>query len=506
MGQYLQNEYMYRTNFLNVNRATTQVRFESAASSPPIMSSYSFLNGLFPFQDAEMSYKSFKEMDEKFFNKKQFKELSVSTNPIFDKKQKVKFSAPTNKKSRLETRFNSISQINSNYSSINHRVYKQNEKKNPSLFVPEDYIKESGMKSRALPYGMKIFPVHSFGNWSHELGIADMDVCIGAQSYINYNFRKYRSEFNKILEKISKYGDIFKMFNLPSNTHMDFETLYQITDAIIANKKIGNKNFTSNFNIPEEVYKILRREFLHDLAFKIFYGDKELLLAKVIVSPSIQTLLSSFEEAIKRETKKVKKTINKIRNNNRNNQKKIKTIDKNSLKYKLSQKLYRQFKFYVYFPKESIFWGFVVFFSRILNQNYKLPLHSSFIQFELSVNSTGFNLTKFLEEEEIVNNKTDPRYRELTTQEIIERNTTRNEYIGNIDRYRVDIKLNNKTIVSIPFTIFKNKVDSGVLSIEDITKFCFPKKINLGLIICIILFALIILQLLIISCIFAFRA
>jgi hypothetical protein len=115
-------------------------------------------------------------------------------------------------------------------------------------------------------------------------------------------------------------------------------------------------------------------------------------------------------------------------------------------------------------------------------------------------------LTKFLEEEEIFNNKTDPRYRELTTQEIIERNTTRNEYIGNIDRYRVDIKLNNKTIVSIPFTIFKNKVDSGVLSIEDITKFCFPKKINLGLIICIILFALIILQLLIISCIFAFRA
>ena len=219
---------------------------------------------------------------------------------------------------------------------------------------------------------------------------------------------------------------------------------------------------------------------------------------------------SEVEKATRRESKIAEKEKDivryKIRNNNRNNQKKIKTIDKNSLKYKLSQKLYRQFKFYVYFPKESIFWGFVVFFSRILNQNYKLPLHSSFIQFELSVNSTGFNLTKFLEEEEIFNNKTDPRYRELTTQEIIERNTTRNEYIGNIDRYRVDIKLNNKTIVSIPFTIFKNKVDSGVLSIEDITKFCFPKKINLGLIICIILFALIILQLLIISCIFAFRA
>ena len=303
MGQYIQNEFMYKTNFLNKNYKEEQCRFESASEGPAIMSSYSVLKGLFLPEDHEKSYDLFTDLDEKFFNRKRFINNDLIKNSIYERSNKTK----KKKKARFEDKFYSQSEMINLEKEIpekliNEEVPKRIQQiappaKTSKLFVPEDYIQESGMKTRTLPYGTNVFSVHSFGNWSNELGIDDIKVCVGANSLIKRNYKK--SNFNKILEKISKYGEIRKMFHLSPSMPLNFKTLWEIFDSYYSNKKMQNKNITTQFNVPEEVYKILRKEFMHEFAYSILYGDKEFYLAKAIVSPSFQARLINFERSIK---------------------------------------------------------------------------------------------------------------------------------------------------------------------------------------------------------------
>jgi len=516
MGHYLQNEFMFRTNFLKKIYDPKQVRFETASTSPCIQSSYAVLKGLYSEVTPEKNYTKFRDIDETYINKKfnidnfLTSKTKYVTNQVSNKTINNKKVNPI--KSRLEIRFISpLTEIvklerrilgkyfggNEPYRKLHSDLDDLDVKR---LFITEEYIKNTGMKSRTLPYGTNIYPVHSFGNWSSELGVGDLEVCKGAESYIEKNFQKYQKKFEIFLQKLRKFGDIHKMFRLPPNTEIDFMTIYNITDAIFANKHLANANMTKYFNISDDLYKLLREDFMHDLAHKIFYGDKDLYLAKVVVSPSFKSLLKQFQSSIDNEKKKYK-GIKKGFKNKENKTKKFKEKFKRLFKKELKS----SFKFYMYFPKEDIFWGFIVFFSKILNKTGKLPLHSSFIQYELVKNETGFNMKKFLAEEEMYKDPLHPNYKELSSEEEKKRKKIAAKYIGNVNRYRVNIKLNGNLEIVVPFSVFKQKVETSLLSMEEIENFCFPTRLDLGLIVCLILFTLIIFQLLLIACIYTLR-
>jgi hypothetical protein len=516
MGHYLKNEFMFRTNFLKKIYDPKQVRFETASTSPCIQSSYAVLKGLYSEVAPEKNYSRFRDIDETYINKR-FNIDNFLTSKTAYATKKVANKTINNKKinpikSRLEIRFISPlteivkleKRIMGKYLSGDEPYRKLSSDLDDldvkRLFITEEYIKNTGMKSRTLPYGTNIFPVHSFGNWSSELGVGDLEVCKGAESYIEKNFIKYQKKFQNFLQKLRKFGDIHKMFRLPPNTEIDFMTIYNITDAIFVNKHLANANLTKYFNISDDLYKLLREDFMHDLAYKIFYGDKNLYLAKVVVSPSFRTLLKQFQSSIDYEKMKYK-GIKKGFKNKGNKTKKFKAKVKKQIKKELKSR----FKFYMYFPKEDIFWGFIVFFSRILNKKSKLPLHSSFIQFELVKNETGFNMTKFLAEEEMYGDPLHSNFKQLSSQEEKHRKKIASEYIGNVNRFRVNIKINSNLEIVVPFSVFKEKVETGLLSFEEIENFCFPTRLDLGLIVCLILFTLIIFQLLIIACIYTLR-
>jgi len=228
-------------------------------------------------------------------------------------------------------------------------------------------------------------------------------VCVGLNSYIDYNYNENYKSFKSLVEEIKKYGDMRKILNQPIDQDLDFMTLYNLTDAYYSNIHMLNKNVTENMRLPDKIWDLLRNNFIHDLAYKVFYGDKDLYLAKVIVSPSFKTLLANFQETIDYEAKKFNKAVKKV--NDPTNQKKGKA------KKKLAAKLSNKFKFYMYFPEQEVFWGSVVFFAREIGKDFKIPLRASYIQFELIKNTTGFNMTKFMEEEEIYSDPSNPSYK-----------------------------------------------------------------------------------------------
>jgi len=79
------------------------------------------------------------------------------------------------------------------------------------------------------------------------------------------------------------------------------------------------------------------------------------------------------------------------------------------------------------------------------------------------------------------------------------------KYIGNSKAFGVDVIFGNDVIKSMSFDEFKYKVKQATLEFKEIKAFCFPVSIDLGLIVCIILFSAIIFELLVIACIFTVR-
>lgn len=171
----------------------------------------------------------------------------------------------------------------------------------------ENYAdKSKALNGLVLPNGIQVLPIHVFDKMGHEFYLHDADVCPKSFQYRKLNEEDpVIQEFNKKI--IADYRD--KLKNIPALKDYDiaasYDSLYLIMDAYISAYRDERALIDfANQGIRDTFFNEVAIPFMFNDMFKFGfgdYGDKELFIPKMSMTPTHKRILNWMDTRISRD-------------------------------------------------------------------------------------------------------------------------------------------------------------------------------------------------------------
>jgi hypothetical protein len=395
-------------------------------------------------------------------------------------------------------------------------------------------------------------PIQAF---SRDYGISDLSICKGAQEYIKRNTEMNRIKAEKIISKIQSKFNLHHYFKIPLKTIITPELMKNLTLAFFSNYNTNNKNITQMY-IPKNI-KALILEFNDLQIYGNLFGDKHNYIARAVLTPYAEQFLKNVNDEIDHEYKSIVKSMKKYYKHGKldlNPLGEFKKLDfffpdqqifwammaflsklkgeqisipltPAGVSFELSKIKMNQFNLTEYLLNYN---QFIYTGDKIAKKKSNQTMMSGGMNSEISNSAPALNRsistnkdkkkkgkekdskdTKDIKDVKDSKNKKKNQEWEMNANFIINNNVNLmqdlNRKFRNPNLYSVKVYFNHELIFDQSYLAFRDKLLEFIVNKDELRDFCFPPKTDIWLMICIVLFACIVFQLLVVACLYTIK-
>ena len=177
--------------------------------------------------------------------------------------------------------------------------------------IPPDHIQiQNTLQWGTLPNYIQIFPIHIFSKKEKIFNLIDKEYCEGVEEIQNKN--KNNSNVINIQNKFNnKYGHIKRIMNFSDDFFNNYENLYLFCDSIMTS--FFDQRNLSFLYVNSTLINKDCNEFLNLDKFYVNLNSEKDLLINVAMTRSMKRLISSLDDYIKLDNKKLLQDVTKFK-------------------------------------------------------------------------------------------------------------------------------------------------------------------------------------------------
>jgi len=340
----------------------------------------------------------------------------------------------------------------------------------------------SDLKTDSIPQNAMQFPIVSFPPENHYFGLNNPDVCKGVKKEIEKN--KHHKNVKILLSDFEKkYSeDLIAALKLNRTDFKNYDKYYEICTSYtrgffdFRDFKILNSTNIDKKEIFKDCQDLIKMHL-----FEVIHGDKDKLVSRIAMSKIMRKIFKFLDQKIK--TLIFEHNLNaKIKNNNFEDfpLPKEKLLANDSKILKMYQKQYisenenlaKDLKNYIlYSGEQADLASFLSFFNIVFNTTLEYPDLGSNIFIELVQNRTEIKMedlhlshSELLGKEDFYVNMIEKESRVMYSEK----------------NFEIYIFFNKNTLLKIPYSDFKKKINKKLITDEFISDFCeFEEDYNL---------------------------